>query len=69
MDVAVKTVLLLLESKTKSTNSMFEAIEMLNQVLKVAVLDQENDETLKSSLRLQLDNLFGSFNGILTTTG
>ena len=48
---------------------MFEAIEMLNQVLKVAVLDEEKDETLKSSLRLQLDALFGSFNGILTTAG
>ena len=67
LDITVKTVLYLLEANTNATNTMFEAIEMLSQVLKEAVLDKEKDQTLMSSLKLQLDSLLALFNATLTT--
>ena len=67
LDITVKTVLYLLEANTNATNTMFEAIEMLSQVLKKAALDKEKDQTLMSSLKLQLDSLLALFNATLTT--
>ena len=64
VDVTAKTLSLLLETSSTVPNFVKEAVSMMSSVLASEALEATN-ETMMTTLRLQIDSLLAAFNNIL----
>ena len=64
VDVTAKTLSLLLETSTSVPSFVNEAVSMMSLVLTSDALETQN-ETMMTTLRLQIDSLLAAFNHIL----